>query len=51
MTDERLKWYKQQRKEIRDILRTLTDGEHIYYLLGTAEAMKELEEEAKQKAK
>ena len=49
MTDDRLKWYKQQRKEIRDILRTLTVGEHIYYLLGTAKAMKELEEEAKKK--
>lgn len=48
MPDEHLKWYKQQRKEIRDILRTLTDGEHIYYLLGTAKAMKELEEEAAQ---
>lgn len=51
MSDECLKWYKQQRKEIRDILRTLTDGEHIYYLLGSAKAMKELEEEAKQKTK
>lgn len=51
MPDERLKLYKQQRKEIRDILRTLTDGEHIYYLLGSAKAMKELEEEAKQKTK
>ena len=51
MTDERLKWYKQQRKEIRDILRTLTDGEDIYYLLGTAKALKRLEEEAAQKAK
>lgn len=51
MTDERLKWYKQQRKEIRDILRTLTDGEHIYYLLGTAKGLKELEEEAAQKTK
>ena len=51
MSDERLKWYKQQRKEIRDILRTLTDGEHIYYWLGSAKAMKELEEEAKQKTK
>ena len=51
MPDERLKWYKQQRKEIQDILRTLTDGEHIYYLLGSRKAMKELEEEAKQKTK
>ena len=51
MPDERLKLYKQQRKEIRDILRTLTDGEHIYNLLGSAKAMKELEEEAKQKTK
>ena len=54
MQDERLKWYKQQRKEIRDILRTLTGGAHIYYMLGTAKALKRIEEEeeqAKQKAK
>ena len=51
MTDERLKWYKQQRKEIRDILRTLTDGEDIYYLLGATRALKRLEEEAAQKTK
>ena len=51
MTDERLKWYKQQCKEIRDILRTLTDGENIHFLLGVAEGMKELEEEAAQKTK
>ena len=50
MKDIRLEWYKPQRKEIRDILRTLTDGEHIYYLLGTARALKEIEDEkAKQK--
>ena len=48
MPDERLKWYKQQRKEIRDILRTLTGGAHIYYLLGTARAMKRIKDEEKQ---
>jgi hypothetical protein len=51
MTDDRLKWYKPQRKEIRDILRTLTDGENIHFLLGVAKGLKELEEEAKQQTK
>lgn len=45
MTDDRLKWYKPQRKEIRDILRKLTDGEDIYFLLGAARALKKIEEE------
>lgn len=45
MTDDRLKWYKQQRKEIRDILRTLTNGEDIYFLLGAARALKKIEDE------
>ena len=48
MTDDRLKWYKQQRKEIRDILKNLTDGEKIYYLLGTARALKRIEDEEEQ---
>ena len=48
MKDIRLEWYKEERKEIRDILKNLTGGAHIYYLLGTARAMKRIENEEKQ---
>ena len=43
MKDIRLKWYKEQRKEIAAIAEMLTDGEKIYYLLGTARALLKLE--------
>ena len=43
--------FQNEREEIAAIAEMLTDGEHIYYLLGSAKAMKELEEEAKQKTK
>ena len=37
------KTYEQERKEIAAIAEMLTDGEKIYYLLGTARCMLELE--------
>ena len=43
MKDIRLEWYKEQRKEIAAIAEMLTDGEDIYYLLGTARALLKLE--------
>lgn len=37
------KAFEQERKEIAAIAEMLTDGEKIYYLLGTARCMLELE--------
>lgn len=43
--------YQNEREEIIAIAKMLTEGDKIYYLLGTAKALKRLEEEAAQKAK
>lgn len=48
MKDIRLEWYKEQRKEIAAIAKMLTDGEKIYYLLGTARALLRIEAENEQ---
>lgn len=40
--------YQNEREEIIAIAKMLIDGENIYYMLGTARALKRIEEEEEQ---